>query len=321
MKALNCIKKVFRKNQNSIKKQSQRYLKAFDNYAFTEGACVQYKQYRASITKLYHAIEKGLSYEDYRAGFGEKNIEALINAMQQYSEKYDIRQQFYKTALCCLYEYVRKNNEYGAVNKSLELKIKELPGEPDNSGGVISFDTPPDVDNLPFDRFAESRHSIRHFSHESVDIQQIEQALKIAQFTPSACNRQGWQCRVIADKIKIESVLKNQNGNRGFGQEIDKLLLITTDLYCFNKSRELFQPYIDGGMYAMSVLYALHFYGIGCIPLSASLTQQQEKNVREILNIPDNEVPILFIGVGNYPENHVKTTRSQRYEPETQIIS
>ena len=122
MKAINLIKRVLRKNQNLIKKQAQNYLKKFNNYTFTEGACTQYRQYKASITKLYHAIEKGLSYENYRAGFGEKNVEALIMAMEQYSQKYDIREQFYTTALCCLYKYNEKNKEYGVINESLELK-------------------------------------------------------------------------------------------------------------------------------------------------------------------------------------------------------
>lgn len=114
-------------------------------------------------------------------------------------------------------------------------------------------------------------------------------------------------------------VLKNQNGNRGFGHEIDKLLLVTVDLRFFNRDREIFQAYIDGGMYAMSLINSLHYECIGTIPLSGSLTQNQDTNVRKILNLDEAEIIIIFIGVGNYPEK-CQTTKSIRHKPVIEII-
>ena len=152
------------------------------------------------------------------------------------------------------------------------------------------------------------------------DIERVKKAITLAQQTPSACNRQGWRTIIIDDKDTIKKVLENQNGNEGFGQEFDKLLLVVTDLRYFNKNRELFQPYIDGGMYAQSVLYALHFEHIAACPLSASLKREQEEHIRSILRLPEAEVPILLIGIGNYPEDKCQTTRSERKEPDIQVI-
>ena len=166
----------------------------------------------------------------------------------------------------------------------------------------------------------KSRHSIRHFDAEPVDINVLKEAIRLAQFTPSACNRQGWKTRIIADKEKIKLILENQNGNRGFGQEIDKLLIVTADLRSQQKSRELFQAFIDGGMYAESILNSLFYYGIGAVPLSASLTPLQEKVVRETGNINDAEVLILIIGVGNYPNGSFLTTRSERKPIEVESL-
>ena len=142
----------------------------------------------------------------------------------------------------------------------------------------------------------------------------------LAQHTPSACNRQGWKCIVIKDKEKIREVLNNQNGNTGFGDEINKLLVVVSDLNYFSKGRELHQAFIDGGMYAMNVIHALHYYGVGTIPLSAALNNEQERNVRRLLEMKENEILIMFIGCGNYPDEKIMTTRSSRREPNIKLI-
>ena len=98
-----------------------------------------------------------------------------------------------------------------------------------------------------------------------------------------------------------------------------KLLIITADLCCFNFDREIHQAFIDGGMYAQSVLNALHFEGLGSVPLSASLSKEQEDNVREILNLKESEMLIMFIGTGKYPDE-CKTTMSARTKAVIEIV-
>ena len=82
------------------------YLKHL-KYSFEDTKCNSVEQYRASIIRLYHTIEKGLSYSDYRPGFGKDNIDKLIVTLEQYSKKYDIKECFYETALDCLYKYIK----------------------------------------------------------------------------------------------------------------------------------------------------------------------------------------------------------------------
>ena len=189
-------------------------------------------------------------------------------------------------------------------------------------GGVLEY-SPLSSAELGLANYEElilSRHSMRHFSSEPVDIERVKKAITLAQHTPSACNRQGWRTIIISDKDTIGRVLENQNGNEGFGQEFDKLLLVVTDIRFFNKDREIFQPFIDGGMYAQSVLNALHYEHIAACPLSASLRREQEENVRRILSLAEAEMPIIFIGIGNYPEDKCQTTRSERKTPDIQVI-
>ncbi len=209
--------------------------------------------------------------------------------------------------------YLSKNRQYCIENKTLENRIAHLGGCGNDLGGALAFTplTSDEVKRINYKDFILDRHSMRHFSCESVEIDRVKSAIKLAQHTPSACNRQGWRCIIVSKRETIVETLKYQNGNRGFGQEFDKLLLVTADLRCFNQDRETFQAYIDGGMYAESILNALHFEHIASVPLSASLSKDQETKVRKILGLHDAEVLILFVGIGNYPDV-CQTTRSER---------
>ena len=290
------------------------YKKLFDCYAFVDGKCHSKEQFEASIVRLYHTLEKGLAYGDnYKPGFGRANVDMLIATMQSYSKMYDINTFFYQTALSCLHAYLEKNQLYGIKDTELMELIEALPGKANHCGGIIDFTAPCSkcTSKMNYEELVTSRHSIRHFSREPVEIKTLEKAISLSQYTPSACNRQGWKTRIIADKNKLSCILENQNGNRGFGHEIDKLLIISCDIRFFQRNREFFQVFIDGGMYAENLINSLYFYGIGSIPLSASLLKSQSDKIKQIVGIHEAEQIILFLGVGNYPEKCL-TTRSER---------
>ncbi len=313
--AIRLLKKVFKflHPEDCTSAVLKNYNKRFRKYAFTDCKCDSFEQFEASITRLYHTIEKGLTYENYRAGFGKSNIERLVLSLEQYVDRgYDKEAFCYRTALSCLNRYIEKNKDYGYVDIELERRVSGLPGKENGKGGTIAVSNPENSKSMNFKELVTTRHSIRHFSDEPVDLALLNKAVSLAQYTPSACNRQGWRTYIISDKDKISEILENQNGNRGFGHEIDKLLLICSDLRAQQRNREIFQAFIDGGMYAQNIINSLFYYGICSVPLSAALTDEQEINVRNILDISDAEVLILFIGVGNYPKERVITTRSER---------
>lgn len=306
----------------AVDRKNNQFLKRFKKYAFFGTKCIDEKQYEAVITRWQHTIEKGLSYLDYRPGFGQKNIEALLVSMENYIEDgYSSDVFFFKTALSTLSQYISKNKEYGIENIELEKRVQKLGGYANNLGGVLKFSplSADAVKTLGYREFVIDRHSIRHFSKEPVKIECVEKAIRLAQYTPSACNRQGWRTIIISDKDMLNKVRSNQNGNTGFGQEFDKMLLITADLRCFNRDRELYQVFIDGGMYAESVLNALHYEHIATVPLSVSLYESQEQNIRKLLHLHEAEVLILLIGIGNYPKI-CQTARSERKPVEVEII-
>lgn len=319
---MNLMKKVRNKlSGDAVKMKAKDYYFRFAKYSFEDCKCESGEQFRASVIRLYHTIEKGLSYADYRPGFGRDNVEKLILSLEQYCGKgFDCSAFFYETARSCLKAYIEKNKAYGLEDSDLEKRVNRLPGHANEYGGTIRISAPTAPADMNYEQLIRSRHSIRYFSDRPVDMPLLIKAIELAQHTPSACNRQGWKTRIVNDRTKIEIILANQNGNRGFGQELDKILVITADLRAQQKSRELFQAFIDGGMYSESVLNALHYYGIGSVPLSASLTQEQEDNIKSAIGIDDAEVLVLFVGVGNYPDGEFLTTRSERQTADVHVI-
>lgn len=310
-KAIGKAKQLVR---DELEYKNHSYLSKYEKYAFSGDRCIDARQYEAVITRWYHTIEKGLAYKDFRVGFGKSNLNELLTAMENYiAGGYSPDAFFYSTALSTLKAYQDKNAANGYVDEILNARIAQLPGTPNDVGGTIDSEilSEEKVQQLGYADFARSRHSMRHFSSAPLDKNKIDRVIELAQNTPSACNRQGWQARVILDKELMKRVLDNQNGNNGFGHEFTGLILVTGDTRCFNRERELYQVYIDGGMYAQSVLNALHYEHLASVPLSASLTSIQEDNVRKLLQIEKPEVLIMFIGIGNYPEEGL-TTRSER---------
>lgn len=121
--------------------------------------------------------------------------------------------------------------------------------------------------SVDFRRFAESRYSVRNFSDEPVDTELIRQSLKIAEKSPSACNRQPWRVYVYKGKRKNE-ILTLQGGTKGFTENIDTAILVACNLESYFV-HEMDLPFVDGGLYAMTLMFALHSLGWARYPFRA----------------------------------------------------
>lgn len=298
----------------SVKKYMRRYFKYAFNMQLAEFE--EEDQYKAVILKLIYSVEKGLSVQDYRYGAGKKAVQQIIEILKDYSEKYNIEKIEYRTALCVCDLWVKKNKNMVDIEE-IEAKLNDLPGVANELAGIenrIYSEA-----GKRFEEIVRERKSVRHFSKVPVELDRVYKAIDLARYTPSACNRQGWKVRIIQNELIKNEVLINQNGNRGFGNEIDKLLLITYDLRYINIEREWHQAFIDGGMYAMSLLYALQYMNIASITLSASLYMEQEDNVRNLLHLNEAEVLIVYIGIGNYAEKY-QVPLSNKKPTEIEVI-
>lgn len=266
-------------------------------------------KFQGRIIATYHVIEKGLSLKEPRTGFGMDMVNSLINLLQRYSEKYswdDVTQ----VALNTLFSYYQFNLDRGHDNVDLYSRLTQLKTKAEGSeiqvieGGVrpVSRQEIQAAINLNFQDFVNSRHSIRNFGVEEVSTSTLQEAVSIALKTPSVCNRQTWKVHIFGDEPSKQKVLSYQNGNRGFGHTANKVLIVTSDLSYFLNANERNQAFIDGGLFSMSLIYALHSLGIGTCCLNWSVTCEQDRALRREVAIPESEVVIMMIAVGSLPE-------------------
>ncbi len=270
---------------------------------------------RSRITFYYHSIEKGLSHPKIRLGFGKRALSALFSALEEYkSSGFDLNDIRFRTGISTIQTYIdfHKGKEVDISDvitryASLGTFDKEL------IGGAEEFDREKVLERreTAFNTFSKYRISVRDYADSSVNKEIINEALKLSMNAPSVCNRQSWRVYVISDKAIQDSVLIAQAGLNGFGQNIQSLIMITSDLQSFSGPEERNQAFVDGGIYAMNLLYSLEFVGLASCALNANLKMENEAEIRKVLNIPDNEVIIMFISVGNYPESF-KAPKSQR---------
>lgn len=274
------------------------------------------------IIRRYHSIEKGLTMCDRKLGFGQKNLIPLINDCILYIEKYGIDDDQLVQALSVIKEYrdLHRVSQYpleGATNNSLS-KLEKFFNVLLDSTDIVKHQKEFEVDryfdnvNNSFYHFSQSRMSIRNYSKADVKIECIQNALDLARFAPSACNRQSWRTYVFTDKNKINEILTLQGGNRGFGHLANKLLLITSERGLFAGASERNQAFIDGGIYAMNLLYSLHYYKIGACILNCSNSVEKDRKLRNLCQVKDSEVFIAFVACGIPPEKF-EVTASVRY--------
>lgn len=276
-------------------------------------------QVQARVIFLTHQIEKGLGHRDFRYGFGVhvfKDLGPELDKLEKADANY-LNNSVYQDCMSAVHEYISRNESAG---KNMDAQRHYLGDErwerakhtTSEKGGSLVVKASEKTDNIQksFIELAEKRHSLREYSAKAVTDAEISKAVALATHAPSACNRQPARVLLISDKQKIAEVLKIQGGVRGYALP-SKLLLVTAKTSVFMGPNERNQGFIDGGLFSMMLLMSLEAYGIAACPLHAMLDGKSETRMREILNIPDDEIFVMFIEVGHFPES-IRTPRSSR---------
>lgn len=267
-----------------------------------------------------HQIEKGLSRKDFRMGFGRQVIINLVDTLLIGRDNSEIRNgMFYANALSALKAYEEKHkyllDETNVPNFDVipEKILEEIKNSGDYAGVLkISSLSKKNNNTIDFKTLALNRYSIRDFKEEKVSLEKIESAIEISMKTPTVCNRQPARVKIIEDKEKIQKLLILQGGFNGY-KNPDKLILVTSELSSYLRTPERNQGFVDGGLFSMSLMYALEYEEIASCPLSTNVSEEKAEKIREILNIPASEVLIMFIACG-IMEDVVLAPKSHRLQ-------
>jgi len=276
------------------------------------------KKARAVLLKDLHVIEKGLSLSQPRTGFGQVVVKRVIKYITSYLDIYGL-DDVVASAINAVKEYHDFNERKGVSFKWLDdflIKIShvESPKETHKGGTVLVKRN--DIlkkSSGTFEELASARCSIRVFDEKPVSLDFLKKAADIARKTPSVCNRQTANIFIFQDARLRSEILKLQGGNRGFGHLASHIVAITSDLSSFSGAGERNQAYVDGGLMAMTFVYALQSLGVGTCFLNWSVTAEKDVKLKKLTNIPSSHVVISLIAVGNIP-SELRVARSDRLD-------
>lgn len=264
---------------------------------------------RASVQKHLHIVEKGLSLPQPRPGFGAEVLRLLLAEVEYYGARYgsdDLLRACFG-AVCAYNEFCRA----AAVNPPVppdswhRLAVRfGIDMEAPLPGGVdrVRLEDVRLKSRGSFEEIASARRSVRNFRPEVVAVEELRAAVRTAQSTPSVCNRQAWRVHCYRGDDECTPVLRVQSGNRGFTECIKNLLVVTCDLSAFMSAGERNQGFVDGGMFAMSLCYALQARGLGSCCLNLALEPGGDREFHRVAGIQDRELLIMVIAVGYLPE-------------------
>lgn len=276
---------------------------------------------QSEIILDYHSVEKGLLFKNVKPRFAENRILSLHNNLQndlvilnsglsQIKVAYQIMCEYYelhKNLNVDISDYFTEKLYLFYKNKLTQYYSKDFRGTIDYS--VESFYA---LNNESFDKFSFSRKSVRNFTGEKIPHTILKQAVELANNAPSVCNRQSAKVYLLEEKPIIDQVLKIQGGFAGYTDNVSQLLILTANRNYFYTVGERNQLYIDGGIFLMNLLYALHFYKIANCPANWGKIVQEEKLITNYISLPESEKIICMIPIGIAEENFRVTLSKRR---------
>lgn len=184
----------------------------------------------ARIMLLMHALEKGMTFTSGRV-FGEEKSNALCKEIQKYLECHPIN-DICIVAINILNEYLSHANstKNNAVRQNIEGFIGQYSSYLKHGfAGTKAITEPPSFDVEKITEFFASRSSVREYSDEEVTDTEINSALRLASYTPSACNRQASRVHVFKTPKLMERLINNQLGNQNWCQNAKALFVVTVN--------------------------------------------------------------------------------------------
>lgn len=262
----------------------------------------------ARIIMAYHVLEKGLTMPRRHLDFGHAAVLNLVGLIEDFEKRFGLIDAQVSHAVGCVKEYYELHTAANFDMSKDEVfwhRVSVFCEAHDTIKASKQIKTTREEffsnNESSFPIFAASRHTSRHYEGV-VDISRIKAAVKLAMTAPSACNRQFVKVYCVSNHETRDKLFSFQNGNRGFGADADKVLVVTADL-CGNRwAEERNDLYTNAGIFIMNLCYALHYNKIAHCILNWSVSPESDKAAHRLLNIPENELIAMILSCGNAPE-------------------
>ena len=140
--------------------------------------------------------------------------------------------------------------------------------------------------------FLKSRRSIRRFKKDPPPLEMILKAIDVARYAPSARNSQPWRFIVVNDPLLKDRLAEIHPWARPL-KEAPVSIVVACHV---DESPTSYM--LDCANATIYLLLALHALGLGAVWIQALRNVEE---LRVLLNIPNNAIPVAVIAIG-YPD-------------------
>lgn len=144
-----------------------------------------------------------------------------------------------------------------------------------------------------------TRRSVRKFQDKSVDKKTVEEIIEIAQYAPSAHNKQPWEFVVIDDK-KFLRDLQTYQKYTVFAENAPMAIIVcaNTEIAVKDDQNNSYAD-IDCALATQNLLLAAHAKGLGTCYCASAPMPIFMNGVSKSLSLPENIRPVAIVIVGH----------------------
>ncbi len=258
----------------------------------------------ATLRRNIHRLEKGLTTMPLRNSFAKDYIEETVSSYEfMLKSSADFKTvKWARDVLSKYFSIVEQTSSVVKANKKfLDLEgsfkfhdtgtVPSLPFARKDS--VLS-----DISYEQFNKLCMQRRSIRWYTQEKVPHELIDKALSATLYSPSACNRQPFRFVIIEDPEMLKVAANLPMGTSTFSHNIPMMAILIGDLSAYSDERDRHIIYIDGGLAAMSFMFALETLGLSSCPINWPDVEYREKSLDKFLQLSPFERCVMFISIG-----------------------
>jgi nitroreductase len=268
-----------------------------------------------------HRIEKGLLMkprrEVFALGYIEETIDSFIKIWTNGNSNVYVNQlKWSHDVLKKYFEVVSDDNKI--IQDQKEKFFKVIKNKKSNREPELIPYSKKSLSNISFEDFYNlslQRRSTRFFEDKKVPRQLIDKAIMAARQSPSACNRQPFEYRVIDDPELLKEVVHFPGGTSGYANNIPGMIISVGNLNAYFSERDRHLIYIDASLANMSMMLALETLGLSSCSINWPDVEEREKKMKNFLNLKDYQRPIMCLAVG-YADPEGKVAYSEKKELE-----
>jgi nitroreductase len=280
-----------------------------------EPRTVQETQYL--LRRNIHGLEKGLLMKPRRDVFAVGYIEETVRRYEQAvlaigmdiaasSElkwAHDVLTRYFEVVAS--HPVIDKaRSRFLSVKPAFQCEISCVPYKRD-------LNRPPSVSYEDLLALADRRRSVRWYLQKPVPRELIDKAISVASLSPSACNRQPFEFRVLDDPGLVQQVASLPMGTKGFRDNIPVIVVVVGELRAYFSERDRHVIYIDGALASMALMYALETLGLSSCALNWPDIGSLEREMSKLLGLEPDERVVMLISVG-YPDPDGMVAYSQK---------